>query len=298
MKPMNLRDHLGQVLWALSLLILLVTQSACQPKPAQPSVVDLSKVIQSVETASGGWKGQEQVKLYTKETLFDLMDGGSDAYFVYGFEKAAVQRFNGAAGIDLMVSLFQVDAPDSAYGLFSANRDAQVAAVGNAGSTSAGRRLSFWQERYFVQITALKPVAPEDLLNVGKAIAAALPKGGETPALVTKLPPEGLSAEPAPLFFHQELSIQDRVWLGAENKLGLGLDTDGVLARYTLAGQPAELVVIEYPGAEKAQKALQALTAGGQDDLLAAVSKGQRLAAVFGQGEQSAAQALLASALK
>ncbi len=280
------------ILLLAALFTGMLLLAACQAKPAS-SEVDLAKVINAVETAQGGWKPQEEAKFFTRDTLFDLMDGQSDAFFVYGFEKAAVQRFNNSAGITLVVSLYQVDTPESAYGLFSVNGDPQPVDLGSAGSASPGRRLSFWQSRYFVQMTALKAVADADLKAVGEAISAGLPKGGETPALVKSLPQKGLASKPTPLFFHQELSIQDRVWLGGENKLGLGLDTDGVLARYNLSGQPADLMIIEYPDAARAQKGLQALQAGGQDDLLTAAAKNKRLAAVFGKGDKNAAEALL-----
>jgi hypothetical protein len=271
--------------------------SACQPAPISKEV-DLAAVIKTVETAQGGWKPQEEAKFFTKDTLFDLMDGQSDAFFVYGFQKAAVQRFISSAGVTLIVSVFQVDAADSAYGLFSVNREQQSLAVGNEGSTSAGRRLSFWQDRYFIQMTALKAVPEADLQAVGAAIASSLPKGGQIPELMKALPAQGLATDPGQLYFHQELSIQDRVWLGGENKLGLGPETDGALGRYNLTGQPAELMIIEYLDAAQAEKALKALTAGGQEDLLASTVKGKRLAAVFGKADKTAAEALLALAIK
>lgn len=274
------------------LLLVMLLLPACQDRESA-AAVDLIEVVRVAEGAQGGWKAEEEAKLFTKETLFELMNGQSDAFFVYGFEQAAVQRFNSATGINLVVSVFRVDTPESAYGLFSVNRDSQPAEVGNDGSTSPGRRLSYWQERFFVQMTALKPVPEGDLLAMGQAISARLPKGGKKPALMAALPADGMYPEPFPLFFHQELTIQDRVWLGGENKLGLGLDTDGALARYDLSGQPAELMVIEFPDATRAKKALQALQAGEQEDLLAAAVAGERLAAVFGEAEKAAAETLV-----
>jgi hypothetical protein len=294
---MNLSSYRRTVRFLAIVMAMIVLLAACQQKPANIEV-DLAKVIQTVETAPGGWKPQEEPKFFSKDTLFDLMDGQSDAFFVYGFQKAAVQRFNNAAGVTINVSVFQVDASDSAFGLFSVNREQQALAIGNDGSGSPGRRLSFWQDRYFVQMTALKTVPDADLQAAGKAISAGLPKGGERPALMNALPVEGLAADPGPLFFHQELSIQDRVWLGGENRLGLGPETDGALGRYDLSGQPVDLMIIEYPDAAQAEKGLKALQSSEQDDLLAAVSSGKRLEVVFGQADKAAAEALLARVAK
>jgi hypothetical protein len=46
-------------------------------------------------------------------------------------------------------------------------------AVGNQGAGSTGRQLSFWQSRYFAQITALTPVAPEQMMSTSRAAFAA-----------------------------------------------------------------------------------------------------------------------------
>lgn len=279
------------------LLLIMLLLSACQSRMT-PTAVDLVEVVQAVESAQGGWKGEGEAQSFNKETLFELMNGQSDAFFVYGFEQAAVQRFNNDAGINLVVSVFRVDTPESAYGLFSVNRDSQSAGVGNEGSTVTGRRLSYWQERYFVQMTALKPVPEGDLLAVGRAISAKLPKGGQKPALMAALPADGMATEPFPLFFHQELTIQDRVWLGGINKLGLGLDTDGALARYNLGGQPVELMIIEFPDAARAETALEALQAGEQEDLLTAAVNEKRLVAAFGEVEKAIAENLVDKVVK
>ncbi len=279
------------------LLLIMLLLSACQSGKT-PAAVDLVEVVQAVEGAQGGWKAEGEAQSFNKETLFELMNGQSDAFFVYGFEQAAVQRFTNEAGIHLVVSVFRVDTSESAYGLFSVNRDSQSAEVGNDGSTSPGRRLSYWQERYFVQMTALKPVPEGDLLAVGRAISAKLPKGGQKPALMAALPADGMAADPFPLFFHQELTIQDRVWLGGENKLGLGLDTDGALARYNLNGQPVELMIVEFPDTARAETALEALQAGEQEDLLAAAVDGKRLVAAFGEVEKAVAEDLVDEAVK
>jgi hypothetical protein len=287
---MKLSDQ--RLILFMAVLMLGMLLAACQA-PAGNSEIDLGKVIKAVETAQGGWKPQEEAKFFSKETLFDLMDGQSDAFFVYGFQKAAVQRFTSPEGVTMNVSIFQVDEPESAYGLFTVNREQQPLNIGNDGSALPGRRLSFWQDRYFVQMTALKPVPDSALKAAGDAISAGLPNGGEKPALMETLPSQGLSEDPGPLFFHQELTIQDRVWLGGENKLGLGPETDGVLGRYDLDGQPADLMIIEYPDAAQAEKGLKALQASEQEDLLALVIKEKRLLAVFGKAEPAAAAALL-----
>ena len=114
---------------------------------------------------------------------------------------------------------------------------------------------------------------------------------------MNKLPPEGLLPRRA-IFFRQEISVQDEIWLGGENILGLTAETEGVLAHYTLNGARALLLMVQYPNADAASASLSALTAAPVDDLLVTDANNALLAAVFGDIDQTAAADLLAAALK
>ena len=70
-----------------------------------------------------------------------------------------------------------------------------------------------------VQVRARSELDDAALRGFAQAIAMALPVGGETPALVKRLPPDGL-VERSAVFFHEEISIQNKLWLGGENVLG------------------------------------------------------------------------------
>jgi len=135
------------------------------------------------------------------------------------------------------------------------------------------------------------------LQGFSEAVSEALPSGGERPALVDRLPDEGL-LERSVVFFHQEISIYDRLWLGGENLLGLGPETDGVLANYDdVGGVGAQLLLVQYPDAEAASVGLAALESGGVDGLLTADVRNDVLGVVLGRADAAAASALLAAAL-
>jgi hypothetical protein len=111
-----------------------------------------------------------------------------------------------------------------------------------------------------------------------------------------RLPAGGLVAG-SEVFFHQELATQDRVWLGGENVLGLGPETDGAVARYEMQGGEAELLLVEYPRADEAAVALEALNGAGLDGLVLSGVQGALLGSVWGEVEEAAAQELLDRAL-
>lgn len=245
-----------------------------------------------------GWTPVGDVEVFDRESIYSLVDGQADFFFVYGFEQVAVRRYENVEGKRLDVEVWQLATPPDAYGLFSASVAGEPASVGRAndGDADPGRRLAFWQDRYFVSVHARQPLDNADLRDLAGALSEALPQGGERPALLERLPAEG-SVECSAVFFHEELSIQDRLWLGGENLLGLGPDTDGVLAQYDVEGAVAHLLLVQYPGAGAASAGLAALKSGQVSGLASAGVRDNLLGAVLGDLDETAASTLLAEAL-
>ncbi len=243
------------------------------------------------------WTLAEEARLYNHDNLFDMVDGQADAFFAYGFEQVARQRYQNKAGTILEVAVWQLATPADAYGLFTSGRAGQPIKIGSEGDTDPGSRIAFWQDRYYVQVYGRQQVLDADLQAFAQAVAAALPQGGERPALVSRLPQTNL-IERGFIFFHEEISIQNEVWLGGENILGLSAQTNGLLARYDLDGAMARLLLIQYPDAKAASAGLAALKAGQVEDLIAADASNNLLGAVFSQVEPAAADDLLAQALR
>ncbi len=270
-------------------IVPTVPQSAPTIPPA-----DLGEVLKQV-AALPGWQPQEVARFFVHDSLYELMDGQSDSYFVYGFEQAGVQRFQppDVVGGTVIVAVFQLDSPASAYGLFTQSGDGEPIAVGNEGAGTPGQRIVFWQSSFFAQVTALKPISEDALLQAAEKVSSALPSGGAVPALLTSLPKNGQEVR----YFHQELSIQDSVWLGGQNILDLGMDTGGFVARYDLSDAPVWLLLVEYPDAARAASALKALNAASDLNLVASKVTGNRLGAVFGAANQSESKTLLDQAM-
>ncbi len=198
------------------------------PKPAvTPAPFDLASVFPA-GNAIPGWQISQKVETYDHDNLFNLVDGQAESFFAYGFEQVAVQRYQDNAGILMNAEIWQLATPADAYGLFTTGRSGSPARIGNEGDSNSGRRLAFWQNRYFVNLGAVQPVPDEILQAFARAIASSLPTGGERPPIVDQLPQTGL-AERTTIFFHKEMSIQMEVWLGGTNLLGLSQKTNGAL---------------------------------------------------------------------
>ena len=276
------------------LLALLV--AGCGGKT--PGLADVFPGVDAVP----GWTPADAAATFNRDTIFDLVDGQADAFFVYGFEQVAVQKYQNAQGAELRVEVWQLATPADAYGLFTSGIAGTPVAIGNDGDGDPGWRIIFWKNRYYVQVYTRQELPDADLQGLARAVAAALPAGGERPELVSRLPAEGL-VERGFIFFHEEISIQSEVWLGGENILGLSPQTNGVLARYDLGGTIARLLLIEYPdtvpasAGQAASAGLTALNGSGVSGLVAADARANLLGAVFGEMDEGTGNTLLTEAL-
>jgi len=277
-------------------LLLALLVAGCGGKT--PGLADVFPGVDAVP----GWTPADAAATFNRDTIFDLVDGQADAFFVYGFEQVAVQKYQNAQGAELRVEVWQLATPADAYGLFTSGIAGTPVAIGNDGDGDPGWRIIFWKNRYYVQVYTRQELPDADLQGLARAVAAALPAGGERPELVSRLPAEGL-VERGFIFFHEEISIQSEVWLGGENILGLSPQTNGVLARYDLGGTIARLLLIEYPdtvpasAGQAASAGLTALNGSGVSGLVAADARANLLGAVFGEMDEGTGNTLLTEAL-
>jgi hypothetical protein len=290
-----MKARIGLLQRLIAFVVLVGGLAGCGggKSPAVSKQVEMGKLFPTV----AGWTVSEAVQTYDHDHLYNLVDGQADSFFVYGFEQVATGRYQNEAGVRLSAEIWRLATPADAYGLFSAGRAGAPAVLGNEADTDPGLRVAFWQDRYFVSLSVDQAVPEATLLEFGQGIATALPKGGETPTIVGRLPAGGLVDRSA-IFFHEEMSIQMEIWLGGENLLGLSHDTNGVVGHYKLGEANAWLMLIEYPKADQTAGPLEILEEGQISDVVVAGSKGKLLGAVFGKVEAAQAQALLDEALK
>lgn len=282
--------------WIAAVLGSILILTACQSSAPAATPLPADTLLPAGGSISG-WEAPDAMLTYDRENLYNLVDGQADAFFAYGFERVAVQRYQNADGARLNVEIWQLANSADAYGLFHSGIAGQPVSIGVEGDSDPGRRLAFWQQRYFVSVTATEAIPDETLWTFAKEIAKRLPSGGEPPAIVKRLPAEGL-VEGSVLFFHEEISIQMEIWLGGENILGLSQATNGMVARYVWDDQKARLLLIEYPAAGEAAQGLKALRGSEIKDIAASEVSGTLLAAVIGKVDADKAQALLKEALQ
>src|SRR5208337_2430947 len=133
-----------------------------------------------------GWKADGQDKVFTRQTIFDYMDGGGEIYLAYDFQRLLAREYAKADAPRIVAEVYQMASSRDAYGVFTHDNDGQPVSVGQAGLYSAGL-LRFWKQRFFVRLQAEDetPEVTTALLALGNRIASEIPQEGKKPSLLT-----------------------------------------------------------------------------------------------------------------
>jgi hypothetical protein len=192
--------------------------------------------------------GYEQVgakRQYTPDKLYEYRDGAAEGYLIYSF--ARMQGVDCKSGSTILsIDVSDMTDADSAYGMFSANRDPRqpIAKVG-MGAQVMPQSLLFAKGKYFVEIIETDGSTDSNQDAVLQAFAAKI-----EPLL------EGRSAPPEELAWfppeHQEFAK-----LVPESVLGLKALKRGYVAKYA-TGQA--FIVVEQ-SAEAAAEVMNKLRA-------------------------------------
>jgi len=167
---------------------------------------------------------------YTPDNLFDYRDGAAEGYLIYSF--AQMQGIDCKSGSTVLsIDVSDMADTDSAYGMFSANRDPRqpIAKIG-MGAQILPQSILFAKGKYFVEIVETDGNTDSNQAATLKAFAAKI-----EPLL------EGRSTPPEELaWFPPE--DQESAKLVPESVLGLKILKRGYVAKYS-TGQA--FVVIE-----------------------------------------------------
>ncbi len=201
-----------------------------------------------------GWKAQEEVEIYDRETIFDYIDGAGEIYLMYGFREVMVLRLSKSDQPTILVEVFDMGSSEDAFGIFSHAHEGEELGIGQ-GSEYRGGVLCFWKTNYFVCVYSERetPQTKQAVFSLAGEIARRVRLVGDEPALLGYLPEQGLQ-DKSIRFFHKHTSLNYHYFLSSENVLQLGRHTRAVLAKYR-PGQSIFLCVLYQDGGQ-AQSAL------------------------------------------
>ncbi len=273
--------------------------------PGPPPAVDL---VAALPPSSGPWKAVSTDE-YDPKTIFRYLDGAGEVYRSYNFRRLAARRYGREGAPAVIVDLFDMGSDRDAYGIFTHDLDGVSAGIGRA-SAYRGGLLTFWTAAFFVSVYAEEETAETKavVMDLGTRVAGALPRGGDVPDIVSRLPPEGL-AESRVRYFHTHFILNSHFFVADRNILALDASTEAVLGEYGGGPGRVRLLLARYPSEDAASAALASFVRGYMPDAgpagtvrtedgrwTGARSWGPWLAAVFGAPEDADARRRLDAA--
>jgi len=133
-----------------------------------------------------GWEISGNVSAYDRDSVFDYIDGEAELYFPYGFEAVVTATYAHDGNMDDAVTadVYVMGSLLDAFGIYSNYRPAKadLSPVGGGGHCD-GYQLMFYQDRYFVRLSASgKPEQNRPvLLACAQAVLKKLPAGATQP---------------------------------------------------------------------------------------------------------------------
>lgn len=193
-----------------------------------------------------GWKGPEEILVFSPETLYDYINGAADLYLKYDFQELQVGEYQGPEKASIAIELYRHRTPTLAFGIYSQERSptAEYLPIGIQGYREEGM-LIFISGNYYVKISGvnLKGKDAEILPPLGARVAKNLGSRGSLPSALAAFPENGRKK-------NSEKFI-------AKNFLGYAFLSDGFTADYELAGKRFKLFIIEGNSPSRCREMLQ-----------------------------------------
>jgi hypothetical protein len=188
---------------------------------------------------------QGAASFYTPDNLYQYMDGGADIFLVYGVHMLLHLDLRAAAS-DIALDIFDMGSADTAFGMYAAERvpDEPYIHVGAEGYANRGS-LNFYQDRYYVKLTAVGEGADQALDALARAVSSKIGANPALPAILATLPAEDRRP-------HSEQYMPNA-------PLGHDFLGPAFAATYVLDGKESKILVTVARDQADAQKRLQQL---------------------------------------
>jgi hypothetical protein len=218
---------------------------------------EVMKVHSILPDAAVGWKTGGEDRIFTRETIFDYMNGAGEIYLSYDFEELLVREYFNPSGPPIVVEVYRMGSPEDAYGVFTHDTEGEDVGIGDDGIYSAGF-LMFRKGNIFIRILGERETqeVKAAIMHIAEHAADAITGQGRVPSLVSCLPIDDLHKREI-RYFHMPLSLNIHYFIADVNLLDLSEKTDAVLARYDIENQKPRLLVVAYPSSSDARRAFE-----------------------------------------
>lgn len=221
---------------------------------SRPQKPDPGPLASYIPRTAGPWLSEAD-QVFEAASIFDYIDGAGEVYRSYNMKLLVARRFHKDGKPDLVVDAFDMGSSADAFGVFTHDLDGQDAGIGQGSNYKAGL-LSFWKDRYFLSVYAEEetPETKALVLDLGRAIAAAIPGVGKRPDLLDLLPAAGLEARDV-RYFHGSSILNYHHFVADTDILQLNGSDGAVLAPYGTKDGRSDLLIILYDSEARAAEA-------------------------------------------
>jgi hypothetical protein len=194
--------------------------------------------------AMDGWTLAGRLQVFSPDTLYDYIDGGSDLYLKYDFEELQVIEYR-KDKMSVSAEVYRHRDADHAFGIYSQERvpSADFLALGAQGYYE-NAVCNFIQGGYYVKLSSENTGADdrEILLAFARRISQELPAQTALPAVLSAFPSDGKKP-------NSEKFV-------AKDFLGYAFFHSGFIADYDRSGQKYQLFVISGDSPDDARAML------------------------------------------
>ncbi len=145
------------------------------------------------KVAPDGWALRDAPETFTRETLFEHIDGQADLFLQYGFEKSvfAIYRNVNSSEDKIDVDIYDMENPLHAFGVFSRFRQQDSTAGIGLDSCLGDRYALFYKGKYFVMLQATNSNAAT-LKRLAQEIESRISDNSAPPKEIAYFPKSGL----------------------------------------------------------------------------------------------------------
>jgi len=124
-----------------------------------------------------GWTASEKTVFFTRDNLFERINGEAEIYFPFGFDLLASARYQSSVNPQIAIDadIYRMGSLLDAFGIYAGYRRSDDAGAGiGADGVISPSQLLFYQDRYFVrlQATGALEIDKNIFLACGSAISA------------------------------------------------------------------------------------------------------------------------------
>jgi len=232
-------------MYRYAMIFLIIICLFCRSGHVFAAGGSIENVLPSGECTKD-WVAKNKATLYTKDTLFDHINGEAELYFPYGFDVLATATYMNRSNPELWIvaDVYRMASLLDAFGIYSNYRrsDAASVAVGAEGFVSPSQ-LMFYQDRYFVrlQATGATSLKQDIFLACARSVSQNLPLNTGRPGELN--------------FFSIPGVIPKSERYIAQSLLGYAFFRRGMIADVILEGKRVQVFIVPEKSRDTARKA-------------------------------------------